>query len=130
MNQPICGVYALVKDGVVVYVGQSMDVSRRVRNHNNPNPKIFDEVQILAQVPKTELNKVERAFIEQYKPISNMSRGGRRPGAGRNRRKSERISLSLPPLLIQRMRDKVKSEGREQLAPLIERAILAYLDRL
>lgn len=81
-----CGVYALVRDGVVVYVGQSKKPLARVSAHrSNWGRKsmpawmpaslrgvLFDEVHVLP-CKVEQLDALERALIELYKPRYNIA---------------------------------------------------------
>ena len=79
-----CGVYALVREGVVVYVGQSKKMLQRVSAHkSNWGRKampawmpvslrgvLFDEVHVLP-CRVEDLDRLERALIDLYKPKYN-----------------------------------------------------------
>jgi hypothetical protein len=79
------GVYALVRDGIVVYVGQSRRPLARISAHkSNWGRKglpawmpvslrgvLFDEVHVLP-CRLEELDRVEAAMIELYKPRYNI----------------------------------------------------------
>ena len=79
------GVYALVRNGVVVYVGQSKRPLARISTHkSNWGRKampawmpaslrgvLFDEVHVLP-CRLEELDRVEAAMIELYKPRYNI----------------------------------------------------------
>lgn len=65
----LCGIYFLVRDARVVYVGQSTNVFRRVAQHMN-NGMEFDAYHFLP-VPVHELDKVEDKYIRLLKPKLN-----------------------------------------------------------
>lgn len=77
------GVYALVKDGVVVYVGQSVRPLARVEAHRSLWGRkkapgwlpirgiLFDEVHVMP-CRVEQLDEVERALIDLYKPKFNV----------------------------------------------------------
>lgn len=80
------GVYALLKDGVVVYIGQSKKPLSRVEAHRslwgrtqrNKAPGwlpikaiLFDEVHVLP-CRVEDLDQIERAMIDLYKPKYNI----------------------------------------------------------
>lgn len=79
------GVYALVRDGVVVYVGQSKRMLTRVSAHKSnwgrksvpawlpPSCRgiLFDEVHVLP-CRVEDLDVLEAAIIELYKPRYNI----------------------------------------------------------
>lgn len=81
-----CGIYALVRDGVVVYVGQSKRMLSRISAHkSNWGRKsmpawmpvslrgvLFDEVHVLP-CRVEDLDQLERALINLYKPRYNIA---------------------------------------------------------
>jgi len=67
----ICGVYFLERDGEIVYIGQSINVSSRIRQHQSGyDRKEFDSVRILP-CDKKELNNWEGFFIRLLSPKLN-----------------------------------------------------------
>ncbi len=80
------GVYALLRGGVVVYVGQSKKLLGRIYAHRTNHgrsgmPKwmpaslkgiAFDEVHVLPCAIE-ELDRLERALIDLYKPRHNIA---------------------------------------------------------
>lgn len=68
---PIIAVYFLMQNGNLLYVGQSIDLAQRLRNHDIVGyGYIFDEVYYLP-CKKEELDEVERGMIEFYAPPLN-----------------------------------------------------------
>jgi hypothetical protein len=65
----VSGIYFLVQDGEVIYVGQSCNVASRMLGHKNKN---FDRAFVLPCAP-SNLNKTEAAFIGFFKPKLNMN---------------------------------------------------------
>ncbi len=80
------GIYALLREGVVVYIGQSKKPLSRIeahrslqrRVHKNPAPAwlpikaiVFDEVHVLS-CKVEDLDVLERAMIDLYKPKFNV----------------------------------------------------------
>ena len=76
------GIYALLYDGVVVYVGQSKTPLNRIYAHRSLRSRtapawlpikgmLFDEVHVLP-CPQDRLDIVERALIDLYKPRYNV----------------------------------------------------------
>jgi hypothetical protein len=77
------GVYALLKDGVVVYIGQSVRPLARVEAHRSLWGRkkapgwlpirgiLFDEVHVLP-CRVEQLDEVERTLIDLYKPKFNV----------------------------------------------------------
>lgn len=72
-----CGIYFLVNQGQVVYIGQSKNITQRVAQHRKITS--FDEVRFIETPPK-RLNAVERKFILEFKPERNgyVTKTGRR----------------------------------------------------
>jgi len=77
------GVYALIKDGAVVYIGQSVKPLSRVEAHRSLWGRkkapgwlpirgiLFDEVHVLS-CRVEDLDTVERTLIDLYKPKFNI----------------------------------------------------------
>lgn len=84
------GIYFLVKDDKVVYVGQSVFPLQRVETHKKD--KEFDRVYMLP-VPKSVLNEIEGAFIRLLEPILNGRNGGKVYGMGDPRNDSSLINF-------------------------------------
>lgn len=67
------GIYLLKYQNSVVYVGQSVDVKRRIKEHKQEKKKKFDEF-IYISCPDTNLNSVEAFNILKYSPKYNKER--------------------------------------------------------
>lgn len=65
----ITGVYFLKKDNKVVYVGQSVDIHRRIIEHKRV--KEFDSYDFV-ECDKNLLDSTENSFIMHYNPILNI----------------------------------------------------------
>jgi hypothetical protein len=65
----ISGIYFLIHEGEVIYVGQSCNVASRMLGHKN---KTFDRAFVLPCAP-SNLNETEAAFIGFFKPKLNMN---------------------------------------------------------
>lgn len=65
-----CGIYFLVEDTEIVYIGQSTDVFTRVLTHRREGYKAFDKC-CWVPVPRDELDAVESALIALFKPRHN-----------------------------------------------------------
>lgn len=75
-GESACGIYFLLTAGRVIYIGQSVDISRRVETHRKT--LAFDEVKLI-EVERKDLDSAERKFILEMKPERNgFMRGGRR----------------------------------------------------
>lgn len=75
-----CGVYILLRRGVVVYVGQSKVMLNRVYTHRakeaphwfkSQTKIVFDEVWV-KPCSVEELDTLERAMIVKYQPLRNV----------------------------------------------------------
>jgi hypothetical protein len=99
--RPISGVYALVdpRTDRVMYIGQSVDIDYRYRQHCNPNPKTWDgnldkrrwidelkalgkkpTLRILSECRQPEMDQAEIDLLRDYKAKGqaelNMANGG------------------------------------------------------
>lgn len=63
-------IYFLIKDDTIVYVGQTVDLTRRVNEHKCEGKKDFDSFSSVS-VKKRDLDKVESLCILYYRPIYN-----------------------------------------------------------
>jgi len=79
MKEPfetIPGIYFLIKDNNIVYIGQSIHIPARVRSHAIPGRKSvhlkkeFDSYTYV-MCREEELDFYERAYIQKFKPIYN-----------------------------------------------------------
>ena len=62
-----CGIYFLVKDDEIIYIGQSINIPARLAQHVN---KHFDRVFVL-ECSQSELNTVERIYLNHFRPRLN-----------------------------------------------------------
>jgi predicted DNA-binding transcriptional regulator AlpA len=65
----VSGIYFLIQEGEVIYVGQSHNVASRIIGHKN---KTFDRAFVLP-CPPSKMNETEAAFIGIFKPKLNMN---------------------------------------------------------
>jgi len=74
----LCGIYMLIRDGRIVYVGQSTNIVHRVYAHQRE--KVFDAVRVI-EVPDRKTGKfrwldtAERLLIEAIAPEINTHAG-------------------------------------------------------
>jgi len=66
------GIYFLISDKEIVYVGKSKDVACRINNHKKEDVKKFDNVFFI-KVPEKELESTENYYISKFKPKYNKS---------------------------------------------------------
>lgn len=69
----VCGIYFLIDRGEIVYVGQSIDVFKRIRDHRQEGYKIWDRFSMIP-VRKEKLTEVERWYILHFRPRYNKAR--------------------------------------------------------
>jgi hypothetical protein len=66
----VCGVYVLMEDGVVMYVGQSTNVYQRIAQHMNMAPFSFTDFVVI-ECDKEQLLHDEAKYIHEYQPKWN-----------------------------------------------------------
>lgn len=69
------GIYFLMREGEVVYVGQSVDVLHRIARHRREG-KHFDAYSYM-ECEAADLDRLERLYIRALVPEDNMSFGNR-----------------------------------------------------
>jgi len=72
------GIYFLFINSSLVYIGQSIDVERRLKTHS-----IAYHRSRVIQCPVDKLLHYEKRLINYFKPEMNGDTGGKRDGAGR-----------------------------------------------
>ena len=66
----VCGVYLLMRDGAVVYIGQSKNVYSRIASHMKAASFEFDAFEIEVCAPE-ELLTEEARLIDKHMPREN-----------------------------------------------------------
>lgn len=99
------GIYFLLKDGIVVYVGQSTNVERRLISHKWTD-KQYDSCRVIS-CANDLLLYYEKRWIKRFKPIYNMPTGGSRAGAGRHKTEST-VVMRIPVSLVDEVREIIK----------------------
>lgn len=66
----IVGVYFLLQDDEIVYVGQSTNIMTRLSNHKFEATKLFSRVFVM-ECPEAHLDRLERLYIDKFKPRYN-----------------------------------------------------------
>jgi hypothetical protein len=66
----VCGVYFLLRQDTIVYVGQSINVLTRIADHKREGIKNFDRIFVV-QCSAVELNHLEALYIDKFRPIHN-----------------------------------------------------------
>lgn len=78
-----CGIYFLIKDGEIKYVGQSVNIEARITSHK---PRRFERWHWIP-CSREELNALERAYINAFMPAWNTD----------GRTMARRYALANPP---------------------------------
>lgn len=65
-----CGVYFLLKDEEVVYVGKSKNIGLRVKGHADESTKIFDSFSYIL-CNEYDLSNLEGAYVSKLNPKYN-----------------------------------------------------------
>lgn len=66
----VCGIYFLMEDGEVVYVGQSVNCHSRISDHVRLEQKQFDSVYII-RADREALTQLENLYIKKFNPKYN-----------------------------------------------------------
>ena len=66
------GIYFLISQKEIVYVGQSVNIHKRVSDHFSGCKIEFDSYSFIF-VPVAELNRVEKFYIQKFMPAYNVS---------------------------------------------------------
>lgn len=69
-EMPNIGVYFLFKGDELEYIGQSINVFRRLNDHLKD--KVFDNYSFVCCDSKYDAEKLEKQLIEKYKPRLNI----------------------------------------------------------
>ena len=67
-----CGIYFLIEDNEIVYIGKSIDVKKRLKQHADYSEKLFNRI-FFVQCDKNELNKLEAYYILKFRPKYNIA---------------------------------------------------------
>ncbi len=67
----ICGIYFLIHETKIVYIGQGIDIHVRISTHIQEDKKIFDEIRYI-ECAKENLNQLEKSMIVKYHPKYNI----------------------------------------------------------
>lgn len=68
---PPC-IYFLCLDGKIQYIGKSMDLSSRIKQHLLDPTKIFSDIFFIT-CPESDLDRLESKLIRQYSPPLNIT---------------------------------------------------------
>lgn len=104
------GIYFLIKDGNVIYIGQSINVEKRLLKHRD---KDFDTFRII-KCHESRLLEYERRLIKLFKPVFNLKVGGKRLGAGRpkgTKTAEESTVIRVPVRLVPKIKQLIFNES-------------------
>lgn len=68
---PLCGIYALTRRGIIVYVGQSVNALSRLGSHLDDKEKSFDGAYMLEKCSRSRLDQRENFYIHRHHPLYN-----------------------------------------------------------
>jgi len=68
----VCGIYFLMLDGEVVYIGQSTNCHGRIAGHQQQDHKEFDACYVI-KTDQSSLTVLENLYINKFKPAHNKS---------------------------------------------------------
>jgi hypothetical protein len=92
------GVYFLIRQGEVVYVGKSIDVFTRIGRHRREGGAWFDSFNVI-RCPVERLPELEERYILAFMPMMNTALTYKKPQAfpgdfvsGKGRRRAQRVS--------------------------------------
>jgi hypothetical protein len=71
--EKIRGIYFLLENDELVYIGQSTNIMARISHHIADPDKSFNQHTIMPVVPEVSLNDLEAILILKYKPKYNTS---------------------------------------------------------
>lgn len=107
LRKKITGIYFLIKDNTIVYIGQSSDTHKRVISHSYN--KSFDSFRVI-ECRSESLSHYEKRLINYFRPPLNGSPGGKRKGAGRPKTKEETKVMRVPKSMIEKVRTMLKEK--------------------
>jgi len=76
----ICGIYFLLQQDLIVYVGQAKNVLGRIATHRAEGRKVFDRIFIV-ECKAAELDHLEALYIDKFRPTYNIVRPYVHPSA-------------------------------------------------
>jgi len=94
-RDPLRGVYFLIRQDKIVYVGQSENIQERIKRHKI-NGKKFDSYSYILCL-KDEINDLEKFYIDACNPELNRKMGRRMPGDVVILGKNELVRLAIHP---------------------------------
>lgn len=108
-----CGVYFLISDEKVMYVGQSVNIDARLAHHRLAG-KVFDRWHWIP-CRRDGLDSLERLYLNALLPSDNWDAETLRGRGGPRRRYMEETAPSAPPQLVH-PREGMPLSSAEELA--------------
>lgn len=92
LAQPVaqlCGIYFLIRDDQVIYIGKSKDVYSRIAEHRTRGRE-FTKFSVVP-CDLAHLAGIEAAYIKLFKPIGNRTHTGKKSRTGMPRKELARL---------------------------------------
>jgi excinuclease UvrABC nuclease subunit len=72
LNRPIKGVYLLYRNGMVVYIGRTRNLIKRLRDHAcNPDMMPLDQVKFIQESNAKNRANIEARLVRHFMPALN-----------------------------------------------------------
>ena len=97
------GVYHLIKDNEVIYIGQSSNIKKRLYGHKS---KQYDSVEIFHCDTEEERRALEKEHIEKYRPDFNITLN-----PDKKIQPASTSTILLPSKLHQQLKIKAAKDG-------------------
>lgn len=106
------GVYFLLKNNTVVYVGQSINTEKRILTHKYSG-KDFDSFRVIPCSHDLLLH-YEHRWLKWFNPIYNRPTGGARKGAGRKPKEPTKV-IRVPVSLVPKVEKLIKQHNKKRI---------------
>ena len=72
-NGYVCGIYFLIKHSAIVYIGKSVNIEKRIKQHKQNGAYDFDSYSIIEYDESSPftLSAMEEAYIRHFEPKYN-----------------------------------------------------------
>ncbi len=74
IRQGLAGVYFLIKDENIVFIGENKDISRQIAKHKKKGPQ-FDTIGVTPLEDARQRRSTTHALIDKYRPMFNKIKG-------------------------------------------------------
>ena len=110
-DKELCGVYFLIKNDEIVYIGSSINVESRINEHQKERKILFDHYFIIKE--KYDFKTLEIQYILQFIPKYNTSLGSSKNllqfgliRASTIKQINHRCNIHISPTIIQSLKQK------------------------